>query len=100
MVLLVLPAFVGIKRKWQESAESLSANNFQFWWDIGIPVLMPSLIAGEVRQDSGVGIAMVVLSLVITGLSIGVYQIAMTRARGFSSVSSLSFRRHIGLTRV
>jgi len=120
MVLLILPAFAGIKKEWQESAQSLSASAFQFWWDIGIPVLMPSLIAGltllfanafgayataytlvqskmslvtlqigymiagEVRQDPGVGMAMAVLSLIIMGLSIGVYQMATARARRWS----------------
>ncbi len=120
MVLLILPAFAGIKKEWQESAQSLSASTFQFWWDIGIPVLTPSLIAGftllfanafgayataytlvqakmslvtlqigymiagEVRQDPGVGRAMAVLSLIIMGLSIGVYQAATSRARRWS----------------
>lgn len=46
MVLLILPAFAGIKKEWQESAQSLAANDFQFWWHIGIPVLIPSLVAG------------------------------------------------------
>jgi len=117
MVLTIIPAFVGIKKEWQESAESLGANKIQFWWHIGIPVLTPSLlagltllfanaygayataytlvesqlslvtlqigfmIAGEVRHDPGVGMAMSVLSLIIMGLSIVVYQIATTRVR-------------------
>ncbi len=120
MVLLILPAFAGIKKEWQESAQSLYASTFQFWWDIGIPVLMPSLIAGftllfanafgayataytlvqakmslvtlqigymiagEVRQDPGIGMAMAVLSLIIMGLSIGVYQMATMRVRRWS----------------
>lgn len=120
MVLLILPAFAGIKKEWQESAQSLSANTFQFWWHIGIPVLFPSLIAGftllfanafgayataytlvqakmslvtlqigymiagEVRQDQGVGMSMAVLSLIIMGLNIGVYQVATSRARRWS----------------
>ncbi len=120
MVLLILPAFAGIKKEWHESAQSLSASAFQFWWDIGIPVLMPSLIAGftllfanafgayataytlvqskmslvtlqigymiagEVRQDPGIGMAMAVLSLLIMGLSIVVYQIATVRAHRWS----------------
>ncbi len=120
MVLLILPAFAGIKKEWQESAESLSASTFQFWWHIGLPVLLPSLIAGftllfanafgayataytlvqskmslvtlqigymiagEVRQDPGVGMAMAVLSLIIMGLSIGIYQVAAGRARRWS----------------
>ncbi len=120
MVLLVLPAFAGVRKEWQESAQSLSASNFQFWWHIGIPLLTPSLvagftllfanafgayataytlvqaklslvtlqigymIAGEVRLDPGVGMAMAVLSLIIMGLSIGIYQLATAQARRWS----------------
>jgi putative spermidine/putrescine transport system permease protein len=120
MVLLILPAFAGIKQAWQESAQSLGASTFQFWWRIGVPVLMPSLIAGltllfanafgayataytlvqaklslvtlqigymiagEVRQDQAVGMAMAVLSLVIMGLSIAIYQLSTLRARRWS----------------
>ncbi len=120
MVLLILPAFAGIKKEWQESAQSLGADTFRFWWRIGIPVLMPSLIAGltllfanafgayataytlvesklslvtlqigymiagEVRQDQGVGMAMAIVSLIIMGLSIGIYQAATLRARRWS----------------
>ena len=120
MVLLILPAFAGIKKEWRESAQSLGANTFQFWWHIGIPVLTPSLIAGvtllfanafgayataytlveaklslvtlqigymiagEVRKDPAVGMAMAVISLVIMGLSIGIYQLATMRARRWS----------------
>lgn len=117
MVLLVIPAFGAIKKEWKESAESLGANNYQFWRRIGLPVLMPSLIAGftllfanafgayataytlvesslslvtlqigfmiagEVRHDPGIGMAMAVLSLLIMGLSIGVYQLSTIRTR-------------------
>jgi len=120
MVLLILPAFAGIKQEWQESAQSLGANTFQFWRYIGVPVLMPSLIAGvtllfanafgayataytlveaklslvtlqigymiagEVRKDPAVGMAMAMISLAIMGLSIGIYQAATLRARRWS----------------
>jgi putative spermidine/putrescine transport system permease protein len=120
MVLLILPAFAAIKKEWQESAQSLGADTFQFWRRIGIPILTPSLIAGltllfanafgayataytlvqaklslvtlqigymiagEVRQNQAVGMAMAILSLVIMGLSIGIYQTATRRARQWS----------------
>ena len=117
MILLVIPAFSAIKKEWKESAESLGANNFEFWRRIGLPVLMPSLvagftllfanafgayataytlvesslslvtlqigymIAGEVRHDPGIGMAMAVLSLIVMALSIGIYQLTTVRAR-------------------
>jgi putative spermidine/putrescine transport system permease protein len=120
MVLLILPAFAGIKKEWQESAQSLGAGTFHFWLRIGVPVLLPSLIAGltllfanafgayataytlvqaklslvtlqigymiagEVRLDQAVGMAMAILSLVIMGLTIGIYQAATVRARRWS----------------
>jgi putative spermidine/putrescine transport system permease protein len=48
MVLLIIPAFGGIKKEWKESATNLGAGSLQFWWNIGLPILMPSLIAGFV----------------------------------------------------
>jgi putative spermidine/putrescine transport system permease protein len=120
MVLLVLPAFAGIKKEWQESAQSLGGGTLQFWWHIGIPILTPSLIAGltllfanafgayataytlvqaklslvtlqigymiagEVRQNQAVGMAMAIVSLVIMGISIWMYQAATKRAKQWS----------------
>jgi putative spermidine/putrescine transport system permease protein len=117
MVLLVIPAFAGIKKEWRESAFNLGANTFRFWWNIGVPILAPSLIAGftllfanafgayataytltgsrfslvtlqigftiagEVLHDPGIGQAMAILSLLIMGTSILIYQIATNRAR-------------------
>lgn len=117
MVLLIIPAFAGLKKEWRESAFNLGADTFRFWWHIGIPVLAPSLIAGftllfanafgayataytltgsrlslvtlqigftiagEVLHDPGIGQAMAILSLLIMGTSIVIYQIATNRAR-------------------
>lgn len=117
MVLLILPAFAGIKREWRESAEGLAASPLEFWRYIGVPMLAPSLvggftllfanafgayataytlvearlslvtlqigyiIAGEVRRDPGVGMAMAIISLGIMSLSIAIHQISNNRAR-------------------
>lgn len=48
MVLLIIPAFGGIKKEWRESATNLGAGTLSFWWHIGLPILAPSLIAGFV----------------------------------------------------
>jgi len=117
MVLLIIPAFGGLKKEWKESATNLGAGNLQYWWNIGLLVLMPSLIAGfvllfanafgayatantltgsrlslvtlqigftitgEVLHDPGIGQAMAVLSLLIMGTCIGIYQASTIRAR-------------------
>jgi putative spermidine/putrescine transport system permease protein len=48
MILLIIPAFTGLRREWVESAQNLGANSFQYWRRIGLPILTPSLIAGIV----------------------------------------------------
>jgi putative spermidine/putrescine transport system permease protein len=116
MVLLIIPAFAGIKKEWRESATNLGADTIRFWWHVGLPILTPSLIAGfvllfanafgayataytltgsrlslvtlqigftitgEVLHDPGIGQAMAVLSLVIMGTCIAIYQFATNRA--------------------
>lgn len=48
MFLVMSPAVEGIRRTWEEAAESLGASRFQFWRHVGVPVLAPSLLAGFV----------------------------------------------------
>ena len=44
MVLVILPAIDGLKREWREAAENLGATSFQYWRDVALPVLMPSIM--------------------------------------------------------
>jgi len=117
MILLIIPAFVGLRREWVESAQNLGATTIQYWWRIGLPILMPSLIAGvvllfanafgayatawtlggsnitlvtiqiafnvtgEVLHDPGAGDALAMVSLLIMGVCIAIYQFANIRAR-------------------
>lgn len=48
MIVLMLPAFAGLRRDWAEASNSLGGTNRDFWRRVGIPVLMPSIIAGTV----------------------------------------------------
>jgi len=43
------------------------------------------MIAGEVRHDPGIGMAMAVVSLIIMGMSILIYQLSTKRARRWST---------------
>lgn len=45
VLLVVLPAFRGIRREWAEAAVTLGATRAQFWWHVGIPVIRPSVVA-------------------------------------------------------
>jgi putative spermidine/putrescine transport system permease protein len=44
MILIIAPAVDGLKREWNEAAQTLGANSFQFWRYIGMPVLWPNLL--------------------------------------------------------
>ncbi|MEN9246355.1 MAG: ABC transporter permease subunit, partial [Thermostichales cyanobacterium SRBZ-1_bins_19] len=43
-VLVLVPAFQGLRREWQEAAANLGATPQQYWLYVGLPVLMPSLL--------------------------------------------------------
>src|SRR5258708_7763395 len=45
MILLTLPALNGLRPEWREAATNLGASNFTYWWRVGLPILVPSLIA-------------------------------------------------------
>lgn len=42
--LLLIPAFNGIRREWQEANMLLGGKSSTFWFKVGIPVLMPSIL--------------------------------------------------------
>ena len=42
--LLILPAFEKIRREWKESARLMDAGSIRFWVQVGIPVIMPSIL--------------------------------------------------------
>lgn len=45
MIMLILPALLGLKKEWWEAAINLGANSLQFWTRIGLPILAPSLMS-------------------------------------------------------
>ncbi|HEY3367315.1 MAG TPA: ABC transporter permease subunit [Symbiobacteriaceae bacterium] len=44
-IFLMLPAFAGLRREWEEAAENLGARSWQFWRYVGLPVLTPAMAA-------------------------------------------------------
>ncbi len=44
MLLIMVPAIEGLKRDWREAAENLGASSTQYWWRVGLPILLPSLL--------------------------------------------------------
>ena len=48
MIVLMLPAFAGLRTDWAEASASLGGSGRDFWRRVGVPVLMPSIVAGTV----------------------------------------------------
>jgi putative spermidine/putrescine transport system permease protein len=44
MLLIMVPAIEGLRREWREAAENLGASATQYWWRVGLPILLPSLL--------------------------------------------------------
>jgi len=48
MVLIMAPALDGLKREWREAAENLGASKLQYWLQIAMPVLLPSILGAMI----------------------------------------------------
>ncbi|MHB8599087.1 MAG: ABC transporter permease [Ktedonobacteraceae bacterium] len=47
MILLTLPALNGLRPEWKEAATNLGASNLTYWRRVGLPILLPSLVAAS-----------------------------------------------------
>lgn len=45
MVIVFLPALEGLRSQWREAAVSLGASTWQYWREVGIPLLTPAFLA-------------------------------------------------------
>ncbi len=45
MILVISPAFAGLQREWREAASNLGAAPIHYWRWVGIPILLPSILA-------------------------------------------------------
>src|SRR5512141_1959634 len=48
MVLIMAPALDGLKREWREAAENLGATSLQYWSQVAMPILLPSLLGAMI----------------------------------------------------
>jgi putative spermidine/putrescine transport system permease protein len=46
MVLIITPAFAGLKESWREAASNLGASTWRYWRHVGVPVLAPAVLGG------------------------------------------------------
>jgi putative spermidine/putrescine transport system permease protein len=45
MVIVISPAISSLRREWKDSAANLGASKIQYWFRVGIPLLLPAFIA-------------------------------------------------------
>ena len=48
MVLIMAPALDGLKREWREAAENLGATSVQYWTQVAMPILLPSILGAMI----------------------------------------------------
>jgi putative spermidine/putrescine transport system permease protein len=46
MILIITPAFAGLKESWREAAAGLGASSWRYWRHVGLPVLAPAVLGG------------------------------------------------------
>jgi putative spermidine/putrescine transport system permease protein len=115
MILVIAPAIDGLKREWREAASSLGANAFQFWWHIGIRILMPSLLGAVVLlfgnafsayatayalTGGGVGLVPVVIGFYLNGNVLSDPHLGQALAFGMFVVLAVMMLVYIPLQRV
>ena len=47
MILTITPALEGLRKEWREASTNLGASTWQYWRDVAIPVLMPSILGAS-----------------------------------------------------
>jgi putative spermidine/putrescine transport system permease protein len=48
MVLTIAPALEGLKREWREASENLGGESWQYWWNVALPILWPSILGSSI----------------------------------------------------
>ena len=48
MILIIAPALDGLKKEWNEAAQTLGASGWQYWLRVVLPILMPSILGAMI----------------------------------------------------
>jgi putative spermidine/putrescine transport system permease protein len=48
MVLTITPALEGLKSEWREASDNLGGNVSQYWWNVALPILWPSILGAMI----------------------------------------------------
>lgn len=76
MILIITPAVDGLKREWQEAAQTLGASDMQYWRMVALPVLWPSLL-GSFALLFANAFGAVATAMALTGSSLSIIPIML-----------------------
>ena len=76
MILIIAPAIDGLRKEWNEAAQTLGATPFQFWRYVGLPVLWPNLL-GALSLLFANAFGAVATAFALTGMSINIVTIQL-----------------------
>lgn len=76
MILIITPALDGLKREWNEAAQTLGATNAQYWRMVALPVLWPSLL-GSFALLFANAFGAVATAMALTGSSLSIIPIML-----------------------
>jgi putative spermidine/putrescine transport system permease protein len=71
MVLIITPAFAGLRPAWREAAENLGASRWRYWRHVGFPVLTPAIL-GSIFLLFGSGFSAYATAEALTGGTIAI----------------------------
>ena len=71
MVLIITPAFAGLRPAWREAAENLGASRWFYWRRVGLPVLTPAIL-GSMFLLFGSGFSAYATAEALTGGTIAI----------------------------
>jgi putative spermidine/putrescine transport system permease protein len=76
MILIIAPAIDGLKKEWNEAAETLGATRAQFWLYVGLPVLWPNLL-GTLSLLFANAFGAIATAYALTGSSLNIVPIVL-----------------------
>lgn len=76
MILIIAPALDGLKREWNEAAQTLGASSLQYWRMVALPVLWPSLL-GSFALLFANAFGAVATAMALTGSSLSIIPIIL-----------------------
>jgi putative spermidine/putrescine transport system permease protein len=76
LILIIAPALDGLKREWNEAAQTLGASNIQYWRMVALPVLWPSLL-GSFALLFANAFGAVATAMALTGSSLSIVPIIL-----------------------